>query len=131
MPFPAFGVTVKLSTEPAATLCGVAGVMPPPLPADGVTRVVWFRSMMPARGTRAEEVVPSPNWPFPLSPQDTTVPPPLRPRLWVRPPARAVMPLSPGTWAASIRLVLVPSPSWPLELYPQLQSVPPLWRIRL
>ena len=63
-------------------------------------------------GTRRLLVVPSPTWPRSLSPQQTTVPPPVKAHeLPSASTSRA--PVSPSTGVGSGRAVVVPSPIWP------------------
>src|SRR6188768_1416095 len=70
-------------------------------------------------------VVPSPSWPYWLSPQHLTPPPRRTAQLWLSPPATAMTPLArPDTAPGLHRSWVVPSPSCPRLLSPQ-HSTPP------
>src|SRR5437870_1511420 len=86
----------------------IATALPRPETLTGVDRFV---------------VVPSPSWPWMLSPQQRTVPA-TSAQVSSRPAAIAAAFVRPETLTGVGRLVVVPSPSSPEPLSPQQRTVP-------
>src|SRR5450759_2240087 len=93
-------------------------------PAMAVTVVPEGR--LTATGVLLPVVVPSPSWPFLLSPQARTWPVELSARPKLPPPAMAVTVVPEGrlTWTGMLLSVVVPLPSWPYRLKPQASTWP-------
>src|ERR1019366_3227696 len=78
-----------------------------------------------AMGVDELVVVPLPNWPSPLNPQHSTVPPESSAQADSPPAEIAVTPLRPETATGVEESVVVPLPSSPWPLLPQHSTVPP------
>src|ERR671919_312433 len=68
-------------------------------------------------------VVPSPSWPYRLSPHAHTVPSVLVTKLWVCPPSTVTTSANPPTWAG-VDWTLGPVPTCPSLLSPHPHTVP-------
>src|SRR5262249_42867022 len=80
-----------------------------------------------ATGIERSVLVPSPSWPYELSPQHLTAPAVVSAQLWRSPVATAATPLPSPTTATGIKWsVLVPAPSSPDSLSPQHLTAPAL-----
>jgi hypothetical protein len=81
---------------------------------------------MPVTTTGVDEsvMVPFPNWPEKLAPQQRTDPSVSRAQVWPKDPDTAATLVSPGTVIGIGELAFDPSPNSPLEFPPQQRSVP-------
>src|SRR5450631_2005341 len=69
-------------------------------------------------------LVPSPSWPYVLSPHAQSVPSLLRMRMWPNPTAISTAPAAEGMGMASEEDTGLPAPSSPAESSPQVRTVP-------
>ena len=76
------------------------------------------------RGARLSTRVPSPTWPYALSPHAHTVPSERSASPWSRPPATPTTDVSVPTRTGVVRVVVVPSPISPSLLSPHAHKVP-------
>src|SRR4051812_22341465 len=104
-----------------AHMCPVVTGLPPP---PAVIAVAFVR-LETVTGIDESVVVPSPSWPWLLSPQHFAVPPDSNAHVEDCPTAMAVAFVRLDTATGVHDGVVVPSPSWPRPLKPQHFAVPP------
>ena len=85
-----------------------------------------------ATGVDWPVVLPSPNWPWPLLPQQRTAPAVVSAQLWKTPAAMAATPEPRPLTATGVDwFAVLPSPNWPSLLRPQQRTAPAVVRAQV